>query len=131
MNIDKNMKYEGYLWLSDERSPRLLLEETVGAELLPYLEGGVINPFVQEGWLYSRSEGVSYSLRQMDGALRICRFEVPPCDGEDELSYLSNRMGERWLRFRQVWEEVSDPLCCGMGVKRLKKLVFVGFDKER
>lgn len=40
MNIDKNMKYEGYLWLSDERSPRLLLEEEIRAELLPYLEGG-------------------------------------------------------------------------------------------
>lgn len=131
MNIDKNMKYEGYLWLSDERSPRLLLEEEIGSELLPYLEGGVINPFVQEGWLYSRSEGVSYALRQMDGALRIYRFEVPPFDGEDEVSYLSNRMGELWLRFRQVWEEVPDPLCCDMGVKRLKELVFVGFDKER
>ncbi len=33
------------------------------------------------------------------------------------------------VRMAQIWEEVEDDLCAGMKVKKLQKVVFVGFEK--
>jgi len=35
------------------------------------------------------------------------------------------------VRMAQIWEEENDELCEGMKVKRLKRVVFAGFEKEK
>jgi CRISPR type III-associated protein (TIGR04423 family) len=50
-------------------------------------------------------------------------------EGEDELSYVSVLEKKR-AKFRRVWQMERDELCEGLGVPRLKKVVFVGFGGE-
>lgn len=135
INEIKSLAYEGYLWMSDQEDPTVYENDSV---TLP-IEGA--NPFVVEGQLYNRTEGLSYSIKSVDGQYIVLEHEVTEADMKNPdnqiKTYLSNRMGDKKLQFLRYWEEVPDednyrdssnPK--GLPVLTQTKNVFVGFKKQ-
>lgn len=127
--------YEGYLWLSDQEEPSVY--ENAPIEL-PTEEA---NPFVVEGQLYNETEGLSYSIKYVDGQYIVLEHKVTEADMENPdnqiKTYLSNRMGDKKLQFLRYWEEVLDEDNYkdsdnpnGLPVLTQTKNVFIGFKKK-
>ncbi len=132
INEIKSLQFEGYLWMSDEEEPLVYENEIV---TLPK-EGD--NPFVVEGMLYNKAQGLSYSIKYVDGKYFIQEYVVSEADKKNPDNetkvYESNRMGDRQLQFLRYWEEVFDednykdgnnPK--GLPVLTQTKNVFIGF----
>ena len=131
----KPLTYEGYLWMSDQENPAVYENDSV---TLP--EEGA-NPFVVEGQLYNEKEGLSYSIKFVDGQYIVLEYNVTEVDMKNPdnqiKTYLSNRMGDKKLQFLRYWEEVPDvdnftdsnnPK--GLPVLTQTKNVFIGFKKK-
>lgn len=123
MRMDFTKKYTGYIWLSDRQEPMILENNHVDQAL--FAAGK--NPFVIEAQVMSDTESVS--VRYCDGHY----IEViTPCSefaGEATQEYVSLRLGERKLKFVQLWQEDDDDnnLCCGMKTLIPGRMVFAGF----
>lgn len=126
MRIEK-ARYEGYLWYSDSQQPTVLTGDR-DFELEMEDTG---NPFIVEGQLYSAETSVSLSIRYIDGAYHVARFEVNEQElqqhTDDLVEYRSQRMQGRTLRFWQTWKREKDPVCLGMETQIPSALVFIGF----
>ena len=131
----KPLTYEGYLWLSDQEMPFVYENDSVS---LP-MEGA--NPFIVEGQLYNKTEGLSYSIKYIDGQYIVQEYEVTEADVKNPdnqvKTYLSNRMGDKKLQFLRYWEEVfdednykDDNNPKGLPVLTQTKNVFIGFKKK-
>ena len=55
--------YVGYLWYSDQKRPKKLIQETFDVESLKE----PINPFVIEGQLWDETNSMSISIKYVDG----------------------------------------------------------------
>lgn len=128
----KSLPYEGYLWRSDQEQPEILDKQSVSV----LKEGN----FVVEGQLYNEEQGLSYSIRHVDGEYRVYEFVVTDDDlksPDNQLKcYESNRMDGRKLRFLRYWEECldkdnvqSDGFPVGLPVLTQTKNVFIGFER--
>ena len=117
-------EFEGYIWMSDETKARIIKGQFVSPK--------DINPFIVEGYLYSKSENRSISIRHTDKGYHI---------GEIDLNNLSNiQTSEECikshridsnpaLKFKQAWLAQEDPNCAGMEVLKPIWKAFVGFNK--
>lgn len=135
-------KYEGYLWYSNEKEPKVF----DGSEMVPEISlDEKKNPFIIEGNLWDEDGKNSIMIRYVDGEYIVHRTQV----NEEELKassrassqayesgsptlkkYLAHRIeGVKCLCFLQYWQAESDKMCEGMQVLRPSKLVFIGFDK--
>lgn len=123
-------KCEGYLWWSDQQKPKVYQDELIDICL-----DETENPFVVEGLLYDEENKESYSVKYVDGLYLINKYKVDESDfiniDNEEKSYLSNRMDDRWLKFIRYWEEKEDGNCMDMPVLTLTKNVFIGFDERK
>ena len=128
-DIDFRLCYEGYLWMSNENKPRIFAPAAVIDRTL--LEG--LNPFVAEGYLYNKEQGVSISIKSLDGELCFHRFDVQESDFNScevmQVAYHSHRMNGKRLHFLRYWAAKPDEACIGMEVPNVEKKVFVGFKK--
>lgn len=120
--------YEGYLWMSNaDEAIEYHYDKPVDRELF-----NSSNPFVREGYLYNKGAGVSLTIKCVDGHYLIRKYEVAPTDFDsasvDELSFVSNRMSQRFLKFLRYWKAVDEPACLGLPVMVFDRMVFVGFD---
>lgn len=104
VSIDEQLTYEGYLWWSDKENPDVITGSISGK-----LPADGDNPFVVEGMLYNEKEGISYSIKYVDGEYNVKKYTNVKKDIENNdnevKEYLSNRMEGRWLRFLRYWEE--------------------------
>lgn len=120
---------EGYLWWSDQQTPKVYQDETLDICL-----DEKKNPFVVEGQLYDKKCCTSYSVKYVDGQYVIKEYTVVEQDfanPDNELKhFFSNRMDGRWLKFLRYWEEKKDENCMCMPVLVFTKNVFVGFKEE-
>lgn len=126
-NIDFGLCYEGYLWMSNENKPHVFSP----AAVISHTPLETQNPFVVEGYLYNKEQGVSISIKSLDGELCIHRFDVQEADFEHEnvkrILYLAHRMGNKKLEFLRYWTAKPNEACLGMEVLTVEKMVFVGF----
>lgn len=129
METIKINKCEGYLWWSDQQEPKVCQDEAIDLCL-----DETKNPFVVEGQLYDKETKESYSIKYVDGQYLINIYKVTDeylVNSVNEIKcYLSNRMGDRWLRFLRYWEEKEDENCMGMPVLTFTKNVFIGFKEK-
>ena len=130
-DINFEAKYEGYLWLSDANSPIVYRNEQMDKSLFEKS-----NPFIIEGQLYDWVSMISYSIKYVDGELKVYQYQVKPDDfnsiGIEEQTYIPNRMeGISGLKFLQYWRPKKDKLCEGMEVKQPCEFVFVGFETKK
>jgi len=120
---------EGYLWWSDQQIPQVYQDESLDICL-----DNSKNPFVVEGQLYDKECLMSYSIKYVDGQYLIKVYKVDEQDfvnpDNEQRTFLSNRMDNRWLKFLRYWEEVKDENCMGMPVLTFTKNVFVGFKEK-
>lgn len=128
MKIEKSI-YEGYLWYSNEKEPKVLNEEEFELEISDNK-----NPFVIEGQLFDADRMLSISIKYVDGEYICNSYNVDSLDFNrnniEKKVFHSNRMKGYKLQFLQYWMEKEDDLCEGMKVLRPTKSVFVGFIKE-
>lgn len=122
--IDLTAEYQGYLWFSDSAEPKVYDGELIDSTLFDS-----VNPFIIEGYLYNSDKNVSYSIKYVDGETIVKEYS---CDAlfknNAEKLFYANRMGDRLLKFLDVWTPEKDPLCEGMEVLQPKAKVFVGFE---
>lgn len=128
MDKIKNGTYQGYVWMSNAEKPEIIQGE-FDKSLDP-----LFNPFIIEGFLYNESDGISYSIKYVDGNYLIIETKV------DEEKYFESKeefyanpklqeQGIKKLKFYREWVAVKDELCAGnMEVLQPGKLVFVGFE---
>ena len=120
---------EGYLWWSDQQTPKVYQDDALDICL-----DETKNPFVVEGQLYDRECRQSYSIKYVDGQYLIIIYNVAERDfansDNEQKDFLSNRMGDRRLKFLRYWEEKEDENCIGMPVLTFTKNVFVGFKEK-
>jgi CRISPR type III-associated protein (TIGR04423 family) len=122
--IPSRHHYEGYLWWSDETSPRIYKGEIVTEW------PATNNPFIIEGQLFDKANRKSYSIRFVDGDYLIQCFDLNELESLDsiEKEYLPNRIeGVHKLCFKEFWRPEKDDLCEGMEVLKPAEFVFIGF----
>lgn len=124
-------KYEGYIWYSDEKEPRVFRgEHHVDVEAL--LKDDADRHFVVEGNLWNKETQESIAIRYADGRYRVRHTDLSAYGSENATAktFVAHKIyGVKALEFKQLWEAQEAPLCEGMPVLRPKKLVFVGFKK--
>jgi CRISPR type III-associated protein (TIGR04423 family) len=119
-------KYDGYVWLSNEKSPTVLNRQEYDFTQVKE------NPFVIEALLWSTEEKVSIMVRHT-GNYHIQEFRLKELPIEYELVdkvYLPHRLGDKvkHVCFKQLWIPEEDPFCAGMEVMTMKALIFTGFN---
>ena len=136
-NIRINNTMQGYLWMSDQDAPYVYDKGTISKDEkecshapfdLDFSKAQ--NPFIVEGQLYDETQGISYSIKFVDGKYLVKIYQVDNADLHkttvEVKEYLSNRMGDRWLRFLRYWEEdIEDECVRNMPVLKLQKEVFI------
>lgn len=132
-DIDFTLTYEGYLWISNKRRPKVFYPESQVDSTLFTKK----NPFVVEGYLFNKQSGLSLSIKYIDGQYHIYRNIIQDADlnskNVDNVYYLTQRMntsGKKWAKFLRYWKERTDSSCLGMNVLEVEKEVFIGFKKE-
>lgn len=118
-------KYEGYVWMSDAKEPKVLNNERFDFESIK------TNPFVIEALLYSPDEEVSIHV-QHTGDYQMYAYSLKEFSQLEisEKEYLSHRLKNvSKLKFKQLWLPEADANCEGMEVMTLKAIVFCGFLK--
>ena len=130
MEINKQALYDGYIWWSDQTQPKVLRGEEFDLEQLK--DGN--NPFVIEGQLWDAGQGISVSIRSVDGKYIVNSHQVTPEDlsGASTVTselYIPHRIeGVGKLRFFRYWYAQEDEFCEHFETLRPEKLVFVGFE---
>lgn len=129
MEINKQAKYDGYIWKSDKTQPWVLKGEEYNLQELD----GDINPFVIEGQLWDATHSISISIRYADGKHIISTQRVTKDDLEGkgqttQVRYISHIKDVSKLCFLRYWKAEVDEFCERFEALRPGKLVFVGFD---
>lgn len=120
--------YEGYVWLSGSRNPKILRKDTF--DFKNY--GNETNPFVIEALLYDEDRNTSILIRHT-GKYHIGEYDLNALpDGAElkKVKYLSHRLGDiSKVCFKQLWIPEKDKNCQGWPVLTMKALIFTGFEK--
>jgi CRISPR type III-associated protein (TIGR04423 family) len=124
-----NLTFEGYVWLSDEKSPVVLQQETYDFSAVRS------NPFVIEALLYNKENNVSIHV-QHNGSYQIAEYDLGLLEKSgatfEEKQYLPHRLENIGkVNFKQIWLPEEDENCEGMEVLTLKATVFCGFNKTK
>ncbi len=128
-----DLEFEGYVWKSDTRSPKVLRKEKFDFNIISD------NPFIQEALLFCEDEEKSIMIRHT-GNYQITEFDLKNLPDSAELNsktYFSHRIeGIKKLNFKQLWLPEPDENCAkneddpndkGMEVLTLKAHIFTGF----
>lgn len=127
MRVDniKHGNYEGYLWYSDAIEPELFNNNKY-----PDLE--IRNPFIIEGFLFDKNQGLSYSIKFTDGQYIVNEYH-PREDDENNPDveikefYTHRIKGHKKIKFLQYWRAEKDEFCMDKDVLQPQEMVFVGF----
>ena len=115
--IPMDRKLTGYLWMSNEREPRVLEDCSIeqsntqhGAN--PALIQTGANPFIVEAELWDNANNLSYAIHHTGNEVVCQRYEVKAEDRNNrdnkEAVFLSHRMDGRGLCFLEYWEPRRD-----------------------
>jgi len=126
------IKYDGYIWLSNEKYPTVLDKQEYDFTQVKE------NPFVIEALLWNAEKETSIMIRHT-GKYHIQEFKLDELPAGHELVdkvYLPHRLGDKvkHVCFKQLWIPQEDPLCFdhetkkGMEVMTMKALIFTGFN---
>jgi|SRR5690606_8918893 len=121
-----SLKFQGYVWKSDQEEPEVLHNE-------PYdFSNDSETNFIVEALLYNEEKDISIHINHF-GDYNIVSYSLDQWKASDttveETCYLPHRLGKKVSRvkFKKLWIHEKDPFCEGMPVKKLKAIVFCGF----
>ncbi len=118
--------YEGYIWLSNEKKPFILPDESFDFSTVE------ANPFVVEALLFDKSENKSIHV-QHTGEYQIFEYDLSKLEKSNyvEKEYLPHRLKDvKNVLFKQIWLPEKDDNCAGFEVLKLKAIVFCGFKNK-
>jgi len=113
MKALSSLNFEGYLWYSHEKNPKLYPDETQDFNsILSQL------PFVIEGKVYCAEEEISLQIQWLDGSYRIGKINMKLAKAEAEKNNLllekvtlpAHRMQSYQLKMCHAYENQEDPL---------------------
>ena len=108
--------YEGYVQFSNGPIKDIF---TTKSDISVYAEKGA---FVYEAHFFNGLE--SLAIKQVNDSWLVSKTDVSNIDEKDTITYHAY---EKNVKMGQIWQEEPDELCEGMMVKKLKKVVFLGF----
>jgi len=109
--------YEGYVQFSDRAIEDIWTQKSD------------ITIDAKDGFVYEAhfSNGVEFiGIKQINSSWFVSKTDISIISEKDTEIYYAL---ERNVKMAQIWEEEADELCEGMQVKKLKKVVFIGFEK--
>jgi len=72
----------------------------------------------------------SIQIRQINDSWMVSQTDISNIPQNDIQTYISDIENFNYkIKMAQIWEEVEDRYCENMKVKKLKKVVFAGFEK--
>lgn len=133
-NLDDipKLKYEGYIWKSDQSKPIVIKNELYDFSSLEE------TPFIIEGYLYCKDEKIAISIKQIDGEYYISKIDLNEIGNENIIKYrylcdpaVSNQVAAfKYIEFIEFWQDKEDKLCEDMEVLQPTWIAFTGFSKE-
>lgn len=132
----KKSTYQGYLWYSNESSPRICDKDTeLGKQLAEsdFILDETQNPFVIEGQLWDGKNSIL--VKYVDGKYLVCERNLKEWDAKDDFGFKEKEFvphrinGITALLFRQYWKKEKDEMCENMQTWQPHAFVFVGFKK--
>ena len=120
-DIKKLQNYEGYIQFSDTkiRACDIFQKDDGIATKIDPTKG-----FVYEAHFSNGEESIS--IKQVNATWLVCVTDISNITEEDTEIFHAL---EQNVKMAQIWEAKEDELCEGMKVKKLQKVVFVGFVK--
>ena len=109
--------YEGYVQFSDRPIEDIWTQKS---DISVDAKGG----FVYEAHFSNGIESIS--IKQVNASWLVCVTNISNIQEEDTEIFHGL---EKNVKMAQIWEEVPDPLCEDMKVKKLQKVLFAGFVK--
>lgn len=83
------------------------------------------NGFVYEAHFFNGADSIA--IRQVNGDWLVAITDISNASDDDKQTY--HAINGLKVKMAQVWIDEPDENCCGMMVKKLKKVVFAGFEK--
>jgi len=84
------------------------------------------NGFIYEAHFYNGQEPIM--IRQINHSWIVSKTDISNVEDSDIEVYISDIKGCPKIKMAQIWEEEADEFCDRMMVKKLKKVVFAGFE---
>lgn len=143
--IPTGRKLTGYLWLSNERGPRVLENCSIEQSNKEWKDSPTVlesgkSPFIVEAELWDADAHVSYAIHHASNEIVCQRYEVKGDDfgnPDNRLSvFFSHRMAGRKLHFLEYWEPKDSIMIAGVNGKAddevilslvMTRRAFVGF----
>ena len=123
--INSLKNYEGYIQFSDTKIRDCDIfkkEDNISQKLQ------LTNGFIYEAHFYNGQESIM--IRQINNSWIVSKTDILNISQNDIKSYISNITDLPKIKMAQIWEEEADKFCNGMMVKKLKRVVFAGFENE-
>ncbi|MEA3228736.1 MAG: TIGR04423 family type III CRISPR-associated protein [Campylobacterota bacterium] len=121
--INELKDYEGYVQFSHRPIDR---EKDIFPRSEDIDANDVRDGFIYEAHFYNSKDSIT--IKQVNNSWLVDKIENTPLD--DTQIYLSDIKEFNYkIKMAQIWKAKEDDLCAGMKVKKLKKVVFVGFVK--
>ncbi|MDQ7060882.1 MAG: TIGR04423 family type III CRISPR-associated protein [Sulfurimonas sp.] len=97
-----------------------------------FYDGKAVSIEDEEGFIYEAhfcNDKESIAIKQVNESFLVSKTNISDIDENDTQEYISDIENLPKIKMAQIWEEEVDELCAGMKVKKLKKVVFTGFEK--
>ena len=115
--------YQGYVQFSHRPIDK---EKDIFTDRHPCIEDE--NGFIYEAHFCNSSESIS--IKQVNNSWLVSTTDISNIDEKEIQEYISDiEKFDYKVKMAQVWEEEEDHLCENMKVKKLNKVVFVGFQE--
>ncbi|MFA7083893.1 MAG: TIGR04423 family type III CRISPR-associated protein [Arcobacteraceae bacterium] len=99
-----------------------------------FYEGKKVEVADESGFIYEAhfcNENESISIKQVNDCWLISKTDILNIEKNDTQEYLSDIEDFNYkIKMAQIWEEKEDLLCENMRVKKVSKVIFVGFVKQ-
>ena len=120
--IDKLEDYQGYIQYSNRPINK---EKDIFIDKDPKVENE--NGFIYEAHFSNGQESIM--IRQINDSWVVSQTDILQVPKDDIQSYISDIKDCLKIKMAQIWEEEEDEFCNGIMVKKLKKVVFAGFEE--
>jgi len=123
--INNLQNYQGYVQFSHrpiEKSKDIFLDNN------PQIEDE--DGFIYEAHFCNGKESIS--IRQINNSWLVSKTDISNISSSDMQEFITDIEKFNYkAKMAQIWEEVEDELCENMKVKKLKKVVFAGFEGDK
>lgn len=128
-NLQINIKdipafnFEGYYWYSNAQKPNIHEHSPIDQSIFTDF------PFVIEANFYAHEEQISISVKHIDGAYYIMKYDLSNISDLKKRAkhYEGHDLGGKNFLLYEDWSPVADPLLEDMAALQPSGIAFIGF----